>query len=63
MAAIYPTGPGPLLRALAGWLNLAAERLERPIAAPALALEPVLRRVSADEHIAELRARLHWPYY
>jgi hypothetical protein len=62
MAALAPTWPGALLRTAAAWLELAAERAERPVAR-ALALEPVGSAHSADERIAELRARLHVPYY
>jgi hypothetical protein len=62
MAALAPAWPGTLLRTLATWLTLAAERLERP-AARQLALEPVATAVPIDERIAELRARLHYPYY
>jgi hypothetical protein len=50
------------LRSLAAWLTRAADHLERP-AARALALEPVSTSLSADEQIAELRSRLHRPYY
>ena len=53
---------GTMLRSVAGWLTRVAERLEQPVAR-ALVLEPGPIAPTAEERLAEMRARAHIPYY
>jgi len=60
--AAHAAWSGKVLRSVASWLTRVADRLEKPVAR-VLLLEPAPIASTAEERLAEMRARAHIPYY